>query len=168
MLELRQIDIESNDSLGKIIEWKKNQSLCDLIMSKSIELSQEEAKEWVKGNSNHKEQEFLGIYFENELSGIARLMFIDESARTAEIGLYIGSETRRGAGLGKGTLMELIKRAKVKRSLNKVYARIRKANSASLRLFKSLGFTEEGHLKEHYYSVKSESYDDIYYFALYI
>ena len=168
MIEIRQIDTKSIDSLDKIIDWKKNQSLCDMIMSKSIVLSQQEAKKWVEDNSKHNEQEFLGIYLNNELSGIARLMFIDKYARTAEIGLYIGNGSRRGVGLGKETLEELIKIAKERRSLKKVYARIRKTNSSSLRLFKSIGFTEEGHLKDQYYSVHSESYDDIYYVALFI
>lgn len=164
MKRVKEIEI-THESLTKIAKWKADRTLCDLIMSKPTQLSISETEQWYENNHKDPYQEIKGIYLDSTLVGIARLMFISKTDSTGEIGLYIGSDTCRGAGLGKLAVTELIRIANEVWSLNKVYARIRSNNEASIRLFTGLGFIEEGKLKNHYRSIENQQWDDVLYFS---
>lgn len=164
MIELKELTEDANN-LQSIIDWKSDKHLCDLIMAEPKKLTTQETISWVRKNSNDPFQVFRGIYIENELVGIARLMFINPYDKTAEVGLYIGKKTKRGIGLGSIVLNGLIKEGIEKFTIKKFYAKIRGSNVASLKLFRSIGFINEGRLKNHYKSLHSDEFDDVYYLA---
>lgn len=166
MIDLRDIKA-NNDSIQKIIKWKANIGLCDLIMAIPINLNEEDAKFWLMKNSKDQNQIIKGIYVENEFVGIARLMFIDNKSKNAEVGLYLGEEKIKSKGVGSYVLKELIKISNRKLNLNKIYARIRCTNNYSLRLFYRQGFIKEGVLKRHYQSLIDNKFDDVYYVSLF-
>jgi ribosomal-protein-alanine N-acetyltransferase len=71
--------------------------------------------------------------------------------RRAEIGYGFTDENYKGKGLMTEALKEMIKYGFEKMELNRVEAFVGPNNPASLKLIRSLGFTEEGQLREHYY-----------------
>jgi ribosomal-protein-alanine N-acetyltransferase len=89
---------------------------------------------------------------DNKLIGLARLMFIDQVSRIAEVGLYIGDKEDRKGMYGSAILNQLIEVAERKYHLNKVFAKIHNNNIGSMKLFENAGFVLEGNLREHYYS----------------
>lgn len=167
-INLEKIDIKNKGFIELIAKWKSDIKLSDLIVSEPVNLSSEEAKKWVVKNSKDSNQVFMGIHYDKRLIGIARLMFIDNSAKTAEIGLYIGTKVSRGKGVGKSVISNLIEIADSELNLNKLYAKVRKSNKASLELFIKMGFVREGLLKYHYKSRLTGDFDDIVHLAKYL
>jgi diamine N-acetyltransferase len=167
MIELLNVSDDSSEQLEKIIKWKSDVNLCDVIMANPELLNTSKAEYWVQKNTGDKDQEFKGIFFKEEANGagiflgIVRLMFIDDNAKTAEVGLYIGDSSFRGKQVGKNALKQLIDVYVKERRINKLYVRIRASNKASLKLFRSLYFLQEGFLKNHYYSKLDEVFDDV-------
>lgn len=167
MVDIKEI-LPSPDAIEKIRRWKSDIELCDMIMSRPSLLSIDETNKWIKKNTEDQNQLLFGIYAEGILKGIVRLMFINEISGTAEVGIYIGTDSHRGLGLGKASLQKIIQVAKEEKHLNKLYARIRGLNEASLKLFKSQGFSQEGFLKNHYKSLISGSYDNVIYLGKFL
>lgn len=162
-------DIESSDlNIEKLKNWKADKFLCDLIMSKPTTLSREETEDWLYRNKVDENQEFKGLFLNDELVGVARLMFINKEDSIGEIGLYIGGENTRGLGLGTMALNQLEKIAKDKWGLNKLYARVLDTNISSLALFERQGYFREGQLKSHYRSIITSEWNDIIYLAKFI
>jgi RimJ/RimL family protein N-acetyltransferase len=167
MIDLLNISHDNSDQLEKIMNWKSNEILCDNIMAEPVSLTFQETKDWVQKNSTDKNQELKGIFYREKANdpviflGVIRLMFIDDNANTAEVGLYIGDSSLRGKKIGKNALKQLIEVYAKERNINKLHARIRVSNNVSLKLFRSLNFTQEGFLKNHYYSKLDKTFDDV-------
>jgi ribosomal-protein-alanine N-acetyltransferase len=154
MIFFQDLNNISQQDKQKFIQWKADIELCDLIMSKPMNLSLEKLEEWIKNNSNDSNQYFKSVYrvSDNKLIGLARLMFIDQVSRIAEVGLYIGDKEDRKGMYGSAILNQLIEVAERKYHLNKVFAKIHNNNIGSMKLFENAGFVLEGNLREHYYS----------------
>jgi len=69
----------------------------------------------------------------------------------AEIGYGIIDENDKGKGYMKEAMKPIIRYGFEEMKLNRIEAYISPANTASLKLTRGLGFTEEGTLREHYY-----------------
>lgn len=76
---------------------------------------------------------------------------IDPLHRRAYVGVIVDPEFR-GKGVGTAAVKFIMEYACQHLNIRKLYAHILVSNVASLRLFKSVGFQEEGLLKEHHYS----------------
>jgi ribosomal-protein-alanine N-acetyltransferase len=69
----------------------------------------------------------------------------------AEIGYTLTIETERRNGFMKEALPEIVRYGFEQMQLHRIEAFIGPANIPSLKLVQSLGFIQEGHLREHYF-----------------
>lgn len=170
MIFFQDLNNISQQDKQKFIQWKGDIELCDLIMSKPMNLSLEKVGDWIKNNSNDSNQYFKSVYrvSDNKLIGLARLMFINQISRIAEVGLYIGDKEDRKGKYGSAILNQLIEVAERKYHLNKVFAKIHNNNIGSMKLFEKAGFIEEGCLREHYFSNLSNEFIDVFILSKFI
>jgi RimJ/RimL family protein N-acetyltransferase len=165
---LEKISLEDSDRIAK---WKSDPTLATLIMSNSNAVSDSDAKDWIQRNSSDPNQRLNGIYLENdcskELLGITRLMFIDFVSEVAELGIYLGDETKRGIGLGKKAMLLTVDQAFKELKLRKLYLKVNANNEKALALYLKFEFKTEGVLKEHYYNSNACRFEDIVYMALF-
>lgn len=149
-MNIRLLPISLTDA-STIAKWKADKELSKLILSHFSPITANEAELWITKNTLDPNQRLFGIYvYGRLLIGIARLMFIDIDARTAELGIYIGNNEYRGLGLGKTALKNLLNMAFQELNLNKIYLKVREDNLSACKLYTSLGFQIEGCLKEHF------------------
>jgi RimJ/RimL family protein N-acetyltransferase len=163
MIFFQDLNKISQHDKQKFIEWKADAELCDLIMSTPVNLSSEQLEYWIENNFNDPNQYFKSVHrvSDNKLIGLARLMFIDQISRIAEVGLYIGDIEDRKGKYGTAILNQLIEVAEKKYLLNKIFAKIQNHNFGSIKLFKKAGFIEEGLLRDHYFSKISNEFIDV-------
>lgn len=157
------IESLSKKDASKIAEWKSDKELSKLIMSNYSKVSVEEAEEWIERNTSDKNQRLFGVFIkknntQKEAIGISRLMFIDFDAKTCELGMYIGNQNYRGYGLGKKALKLTLDFAFKNMRMNKVYLKVREDNIGAVKLYKKVGFKQEGVLREHFN--ENDSFDN--------
>lgn len=159
-----------NDA-DKIAKWKSDPTLANLIMSNSTAVSVNDAIDWIQKNTSDPNQRLNGIYLENgcnkELLGITRLMFIDFSSEVAELGIYLGDETKRGIGLGKKAMQLTVDQAFKQLKLRKLFLKVNANNEKALTFYLKYKFKTEGILKEHYYNSNTCQFENIVYMALF-
>ena len=163
MIFFRELNILDKNDKQKFKEWKRNIELCDLIMSDPVNLNSDQLEYWIIKNSNDSNQYFKSVHraSDNNLIGLARLMFIDNVSRIAEVGLYIGNVEDRNGNYGSLILKHLIEVAFDEYRLNKIFARISDSNKGSINLFKKFQFTMEGKLRDHHYSCLHNRFNDV-------
>ena len=154
MIKVLIEELNVNDA-NKIVEWKNDKSLSDLILSDYSIITLEEAEGWIVRNVNDTKQRLFGIYVQKdgmkrEIVGVSRIMFIDFHSGVAELGLYIGNKRNRGKGIGKQSLLDTIDYAFNELSLNKVFLKVKEDNIAAIQLYTKCNFVIEGKLKEHF------------------
>lgn len=82
----------------------------------------------------------------------------------AEIGYTMRDESYKRKGLMKEALRRIVQYAFEDMGMNRIEALTGTTNEASQRLLKHLGFSYEGHLKQHYF--RNGIYEDSIFFAL--
>lgn len=89
----------------------------------------------------------------DELLGNCGLMDIQETDRSAEVGIFIGVETRRGAGLGTEALRLLCDYAFNVLNLHSLLLRVHAYNARAIASYRKVGFHEIGRRrKAHFYA----------------
>lgn len=96
--------------------------------------------------------------------GLANLDGVNLINGHTEVGIAITAEDRRGQGIAEEALRLLIDYCFGEMRMHRVFARIIAANEPSLRLFRKLGFREEGRLREHVY--REGAYNDMLFFGI--
>lgn len=79
--------------------------------------------------------------------GVVGLFDVDLVYRSAELWLYIGERTRRGAGLGGDATRQMLRFAFETLGLERVQVRVVAYNDTALACFKGCGFSHEGTLR---------------------
>ena len=80
----------------------------------------------------------------DELLGNCGLMDIHETDRSAEVGIFIGAETRRGAGLGTEALRLLCDYAFNVLNIRSLLLRVHGYNTRAIASYRKVGFQEIG------------------------
>lgn len=89
----------------------------------------------------------VGIFYQNELAGVAGFHAVDWNHQNAEIGYWLG-EGFQGYGLMTKTCRALIDHAFRKWELNRVQIRCAVGNTRSCAIPERLGFTKEGCIRK--------------------
>jgi RimJ/RimL family protein N-acetyltransferase len=100
-----------------------------------------------------------GIQARDLLIGGAELVAIDWRNRSAELAVWIGDHTYRQRGCGSDALRLALGYAFGVLGLHRVSYRISAPNVAALRCYESVGFVEEGRLREAQY--RDGGYHDV-------
>src|SRR3990167_7202903 len=149
-----KLKVISSSDFPKLHEWKNDFDLCRLIKVHPLPVTFEDIERWFLANYSDKNQVLLGIYSNetNIITGIVRLMFIDWISAISELGIFIGDKNSRGTGIGTEAMKQIIDYAFLSLNLRKIFLKVITDNLAAIKLYKSVGFNEEGVLKKHYWS----------------
>jgi len=90
------------------------------------------------------------IDMDDQFAGIVELMDINFIHRTAEIQIIVKSDLR-GLGLSKNSMLKGLDYAFNILNMHKVYLFVDSENHLALRLYKDIGFVQEGVLRQHYF-----------------
>jgi RimJ/RimL family protein N-acetyltransferase len=72
------------------------------------------------------------------------LLFLNTAHHSAFFQLYIGRADGRGKGIGYSALMSVVQYAFECLKLNRIWLQVLPDNTAAIRLYKKLGFVQEG------------------------
>jgi RimJ/RimL family protein N-acetyltransferase len=146
------LDVIDRSSVVKIYEWKNDLELSSLTNASPIPVTLQEVETWIEKTNSDKNQLVMGIfYFEKELIGIVRLMYIDWINRSTELGIYIAQKNFRGRGIGKKVTKSILNYAFSYLNLNKVYLKVAENNLPAYKCYESVGFIKCGVLKNHFW-----------------
>jgi RimJ/RimL family protein N-acetyltransferase len=90
----------------------------------------------------------FGVDADGRLVGLASLWGIDLHNGVAHVGLSIGSKTHRGQGLGRDALAVITDYGFRLRGLHRLQLETLAANEAMVRTARSVGYHEEGRLRQ--------------------
>lgn len=136
--------------------------------TKSFRLPKTEGmeKEWVETVMLDKSDRavILIIEVENTSIGFIQLSNIDWLSRNCYFGIAICEEAMKGKGFGREAIKLILDYAFGNINLHKVSLEVTAFNKNSIRIYESLGFNEEGVLREHYYW--NNQYHDVHLYGL--
>ena len=163
---LRPLKIED---LEKTHEWRNNLELIKLTQGVRFPKTTEMDRDWFNQALNDKSNR--NIYFgideieTGDFIGIIQLNNIDYISGTANWGFMIGETINQSKGIGTEFSTLILNYTFNNLNLRKITSYVVENNSISIRLFRKLGFNEEGILRKHYF-VEGE-YRDILILSLF-
>ena len=149
-----------DDDILMLFQWINNPELIQFTNT-FRPVSEAEQRIWFQSLSERKDQIVLGIEARKEerLIGTCGLYAIEWPNRKAEVRIKIGDRSYWGRGYGKEALALLLDFAFQDLNLRKLWLRVLSTNERALKLYKAVGFEEEGVLKEDMY-IRGH-YDDL-------
>lgn len=153
--------IEEKD-LEMILTWRNSERIRAAMFTDQI-ITADEHRRWY-GNIKNSDQDLYLIFEYNKTPrGLTCFNNIDNEKKTCFWGFYIGGEDA-SPGLGTKLAHVSLQYAFFALRLRKVYGKVFVFNTASTRLFKKLGFKEEGYYKKHV--LKNGCFEDVVIFSL--
>lgn len=150
LIRLRALERED---LELLYGWWNDPDLWSLIGSRKRISGHEELEAWFEGElekQSPSEGRTLALDdSQGTLVGTCWFSAYDSTDRQSTVGLYLGDETRRGQGLGTDALLVLIRYLFEELGLHKVRLFVDADNTPAHKLYRKLGFLEEGRLREH-------------------
>ena len=138
--ELRESDLE------ELCRWRVNPEVSRFLANRVKNL--DEATEWFHRISQNPDNLLTGILVDGKLVGYGIVEGVDVLNGKCEMGVVIGHPKWWGKGIGKGVVAALLQYCFDRLSLHRVLAVILRGNVRSEVLFRQLGFTHEGTLRE--------------------
>ena len=148
MIYLREI---SEDDLVYINKFRNNKDLQSFLVAPFRYINIETDKKWLSSYQNNRNNNIrCVICHENDTNilGVVYLLDIDWINRTANFGIFISSESMRGKGYGKYATKLMLEHAFYNMNLNRVQLRVLEKNDRAIKLYKNVGFIEEGILRD--------------------
>jgi len=106
---------------------------------------------WFATYRKEKTKKFFTIYDDNRPIGFVGLSHIDKINKTAEIFVVIGEDDYRGKGIGRQAVQWIVDFGFKQLKLHKIALAVFAENLVAVKLYKSLGFKQEGTLKDDAY-----------------
>jgi UDP-4-amino-4,6-dideoxy-N-acetyl-beta-L-altrosamine N-acetyltransferase len=143
------LDSVNTSDLEQMRQWRNEPELRSYFREHRI-ISDEMQEIWYTNTVNDAAQVNFAIRVDGTLIGHCGLFYIKWIARHAEFGIYIGNRQYRENGYGSDALRTLIKYGFEQLNLNKIWCEVYN-NNAALDIYKHLGFTPEGVLRQNAY-----------------
>lgn len=142
----------STEDLPVLFEWINDRELA-LFSAPYKPVSFKEHAEWFDDLQTCNDKVIFGIYRKesNKIIGTCQLMNINNIHRTAELKIRIGDREYRGKGFGKDAVYLLLKFAFMDLNLNRICLHTFSNNNRAIRLYKKIGFVQEGVLRQSAY-----------------
>lgn len=156
---IRQAEISDAEQLLNCIKIYIPQSEYIPKLGQEITLSVEQERNWIQSFLTNSNSLLLVAEYENQiignidLTGNQRIMM----QHTAVIGMGMIEEWRN-TGLGTALLSSIVDWAKENEQLELIWLQVYTANEAGLKLYKKLGFSENGIIKNFF--KRGETYFD--------
>lgn len=161
---LREI---TGSDIPLINEWRRDRDIVDLLGGAFRYSNVESDTEWFAAYCRARDRNVrLGIVLResNELIGVAYLLGIDWTARSAELGLFIGSKVHQGKGFGSAAEQMTLLHAFSDLNLHRVYCTALADNGRALHVHEKSGFVREGEMREAVY--KNGAYRNLVLFGI--
>jgi RimJ/RimL family protein N-acetyltransferase len=143
-------EIERND-LPTINSWRADRDLVSNLTANfryiSLEVDQKWFDAYLASRSNNVRLAICDCS-QDEILGVVYLLKIDWVNRTSEFGIQIGKKEFYGRGVGDWAMRKMLEHAFGDLNLHRVTLTVLENNDRALRLYKKLGFTEEGRLRQ--------------------
>lgn len=142
-----------DQDIDELMAFQNDPQLKKLTMGWPMPVSRVKVSSWLETLSQADDEVLLGIVKKetDDLVGTIRLMKIDWRHRKAELGIYIGHSEHQRKGLGKEALKLILDWAFHDLGLHKICLRALRENSQAMAAFESVGFREEGTMREDFY-----------------
>ncbi|KMT22625.1 GNAT family N-acetyltransferase [Clostridium cylindrosporum] len=144
---LRPIELEDSRILSTWLNDRETNKGLDIIYP----LSKRYADSFVLEAEDERKRIFMIDDEEYKPIGIVIIDKIKWEYRHCEIGIAIYKKEKRGQGYGKDSLKTLLDFIFNDMNMNLVYLNVLENNIPAINLYKSLGFTQEGILRNRYY-----------------
>lgn len=143
--------LQSSD-LGRTLDWVNDPEIM-VIMGVRGPRTQEMQQQWFdKVSLDHGEIVFAICVLESgEHIGNVSLDLIDPINRNARFAIFIGDNNMRGKAYGFEATKLAVEYGFFYLNLHKIYVKASQDYVAAIKIYKRLGFNEEGLLKEHEY-----------------
>lgn len=148
-IELKQIDMVYAEEFFLLIEENRKylrQWLAWLDVTKTVDDTKSFIARTLESIQNEQSRSYF-IFKNSKIAGIIHLVGIDHLNKKAMIGYWVG-EKFRGGGIAKKATQAILDLAFENLKLNRIEIRCATGNLASQAIPKSLGFKEEGLLRE--------------------
>jgi RimJ/RimL family protein N-acetyltransferase len=152
-VRLRAIEPED---LPRFVQWFNDPEVVEKL-NMYLPMSLVEEERWYEGLAQMKPAErplAIDMRFETQWVhiGSCGLMDINPTALNAELGISIGDKRHWDKGYGSEAMQALIRHAFKTLNLHRVYLRVNKSNPRAIKVYKRIGFCEEGCLREDRFS----------------
>jgi RimJ/RimL family protein N-acetyltransferase len=124
-------------------------SLLYYIPTTARPLNEQQIESLLMDWNDGKENFVFAVRIQGRLIGLVNLDGLDWVNSHVEAGIALTDPDVRGQGLASETLSLLIQYCFEELGLHRIWARIIDRNIPSIRLFQSLGFLEEGRMRQH-------------------
>ncbi len=141
--------------------FKNDPEVAALLGGFNAGLTTTDIVEWIE-HHHKRNDEIVWIIADKERDGCighVGLYHIDYRVRSAEFAIMIGAKDWWGRGLGRSVTRYMVKWGFTELNLNRVSLSLLATNERAHRLYKSIGFVEEGHLREAQF--KNNAYVDL-------
>lgn len=130
--------------------YKNDREIAAMLAGFSMGYSITDLVDWIEAHRQRKD-ELLWVIEEKESQqciGHVGLYNIDYRIRSAEFGILIGERSLWGKGLGRTCTKLVLEYGFNELNLNRIYLSVISTNKRAIRLYRSLGFVEEGCLRK--------------------
>ena len=132
-----------------IVRWRNDPRQADFLFSSNI-ITLESHRRWFEKYKESDDRKEFVIYIidTNIPIGTIGLSSIDKANLKAEYGIIIGENDYIGKGYAKEASRLILKYAFDELQLNKVYLKVFEDNNRAIGVYKKLGFSMEGMLRQ--------------------
>jgi diamine N-acetyltransferase len=152
-IRLRAIE---RDDLPRYVEWLSDPEVAGYLeMVAPMGLAQED--HWYESMLKLPvEEQVLAIDVRKgrggwEHIGAIGFMHMDRRNRSAEFGIHIGPKQHRNKGLGRDSILTLLRYGFENLNLHRIWLRVFEFNQPAIHLYEDIGFVQEGTQREAHY-----------------
>lgn len=157
--------LEPSD-LEALYLYKNDPTVAALLGGFSNGYSLTDLRDWLEYHRQRKDEILWAIAHadDNHCLGHVGLYQIDHRIRMAEFAIMIGEHAAWAKGLGRACTQFALEYGFDQLNLNRIHLSVLASNERALRLYRSLGFSEEGHLRQAQF--KNNQYMDVLLMAM--
>lgn len=152
--------IELKD-LPALYQYKNDPEIAALLGGFSFGYSMKDLQDWFEFHRQRKDEVVWSIVKGNNdvCLGHVALYKIDYRVRMAEFAILIGDKSAWGKGVGMACTKFVLEYGFRELNLNRIYLEVLSTNERAIKLYSSIGFKEEGRLRQSQY--KGDHYIDV-------
>lgn len=157
-LILRPLQLEDVDQL---IIYRNDQDITSQLVGFSCGYSRADLLDWIEYHRKRDDEVLFAIADResNRCIGHVGLYQIDQRISKANFGILIGDRSSQGKGWGTAVTAQMLDYGFLELNLHKIALKALATNARALHIYRSLGFAEEGILRDDQY--RAGSYIDV-------
>ena len=156
---------EKND-VEALYQMKNDPDIAVLLGGFATGYARSDIYEWIEYHGKQTDEVvwIIAVAEQHQCIGHVGLYKIDHRVRTAEFGIMIGDRNSWGKGIGRASTQAVLDYGFCELNLNRIYLYVLATNERAVELYHSLGFHEEGRLRQAQY--KAGQYIDVLVMAM--